>query len=144
MGVYMEAFQHFVWATYQREELITVEIEPTLYTYIRQRCKTLRVKVHALNGMPDHVHLAVTLPATVAPADFMHIIKGASGHFVNHLPETDYCLHWQDGYGCLTFASDGLPRVTRYIDCQKAHHAAGRLSPKMERAADWEGPRKNS
>lgn len=144
MGVYMEAFQHFIWATFQREELITQEIEPVLYAYIRQRCKTLRVKVHALNGMPDHVHLAVTLPATVCPADFMHITKGASAHFVNHLPETDHCLHWQDGYGWLTFASDDLPRVARYIDRQKSHHAAGRISPKMERAADWERPHKNS
>ncbi len=140
MGIYMEAFQHFVWATRKREPFITDEMERVLHRYIRQRCKDLHVQVHALNGMPDHVHLAVTLSATLAPADFMHDIKGASGHFVNHLPEMKNCLYWQEGYGWLTFALADLPRITRYVDRQKERHAAGRLSAKMERAADWEAP----
>ncbi len=140
MGIYTEAFQHFVWATRKREPFITDEMERVLHRYIRQRCKDLHVQVHALNGMPDHVHLAVTLPATLAPADFMHDVKGASAHFVNHLPETKDCLYWQEGYGWLTFALDDLPRIIRYVDCQKERHAAGRLSTKMECAADWEQP----
>ena len=138
MGIYMEAFHHFVWATRKREHFITAETERVLHRYIRQRCGGFRVAVHALNGMPDHVHLVVTLPATLAPADFMETIKGASAHFVNHLPEMEGCLHWQEGYGWLTFALDDLPRIVRYVDRQKERHAVGRLSAKMERAADWE------
>ena len=138
MGIYAEAFQHFVWATRKREHFIASEIERVLYRYVIQRCEPMHVQVHALNGMPDHVHLAVTLPATLAPADFMHGIKGASSHFINHLPETKGCLYWQEGYGWLTFALDDLPRIVRYVDRQKERHAAGRLSAKMERAADWE------
>ncbi len=138
MGIYMEAFQHFVWATRKREHFITEEMERVLYRCIRQCCKDKDVQVHAVNGMPDHVHLAVTLPATVAPADFMHLIKGTSSHYINHLPETMGCLYWQEGYGWLTFAQNELPRIVRYVDCQKERHAAGKLSAKMERAADWE------
>ena len=138
VGIYMEAFHHFVWATRKREHLITAETECVLHRYIRQRCGGFRVAVHALNSMPDHVHLVVTLPATLAPADFMETIKGASAHFVNHLPEMEGCLYWQAGYGWLTFALDDLPRIARYVDRQKERHAVGRLSVKMERAADWE------
>lgn len=138
MGIYMEAFQHFVWATRQREHFITSDIERVLYRYIRQRCEPNHVQVHALNGMLDHVHLVVTLPATLAPADFVQEIKGGSAHFINHLPETQGCLYWQEGYGWLTFALDDLPRVVRYVDRQKERHAANRLSAKMEHAADWE------
>ena len=140
MGIYMEAFQHFVWATRKREHYITEDMERALHLHIRQKCKDLHVHVHALNGMPDHVHLAVTLPATLAPADFMHHIKGASAHFINHLPEAKDGLYWQEGYGLLTFTSNDLPRIVRYVDRQKEHHAAGKLSAKMERAADWEFP----
>ncbi len=138
MGIYAEAFQHFVWATRQREHFVTGEMERVLYRYIRQRCEPMHVQVHALNGMPGHVHLAVTLPATLAPADFMHGIKGASAHFINHLPGMKGCLYWQEGYGWLTFALDDLPRIVRYVDRQKERHAAGQLSAKMERAAEWE------
>ena len=138
MGIYAEAFQHFVWATHKRQPFITSDIERTLFRYVRQQCKDLHVQIHALNGMSDHVHIAVSLPAALAPADFIHAVKGASSHFVNHLPEADNCLYWQEGYGWLTFALDDLPRIVRYVDRQKERHAAGRLSAKMERAADWE------
>jgi putative transposase len=138
MGIYMEAYQHFVWATRKREPFITDEMERVLYRYVRQQCQRKRITVHALNGMPDHVHLAVTLPASVAPADFIQAIKGGASHFINHLPETKDCLYWQEGYGWLTFALDDLPRIVRYVDRQKERHAARRLSAKMELAADWE------
>ena len=139
MGIYKEGFHHFVWATRKREPFITPEVERVLYRYVRHRCKDLRVTVHALNGMPDHVHLVATLPASLAPADFMETVKGGSSHFVNHLPETKGCLYWQEGYGWLIFALQDQPVVIRYVDLQKERHAAGRLSAKIERTADWEG-----
>ena len=138
LGIYTDAYHHFVWATRKREHFITPEIERLAYRHIRQGCHDLHVQIHALNGMPDHVHLAVTLPATLAPSIFMHDIKGASAHFINHLPEAKNCLYWQEGYGWITFAEDNLPRIVSYIDRQKERHALGKLSPKMERAADWE------
>ena len=138
MGTYTEAFYHFVWATRKREHFITGEIERSLYRYIEQRCDDLHAAVHAINGMPDHVHLAVSLPAMLSPAEFMNTIKGTSAHFVNHRRETIGCLYWQPGYGLLTFAHADLSRIISYIAGQKQHHADSKLSPKMERTADWE------
>ena len=138
MGIYMEAFQHFVWATRKREHFVTSEIERVLFRYIQQQCKTKHVHIYALNGMPDHVHLVTMLPAAIAPADFMHDIKGGSAHYVNHQPESQGCLYWQEGYGLLTFALADLPRIVRYVDNQKERHPANRLSAKMERAANFE------
>ena len=40
--------------------------------------------------------------------------------------------------GLLTFTSNDLPRIVRYVDRQKEHHTTGKLSAKMECAADWE------
>ena len=141
MGIYQEAFQHFVWATRKRDPFITDIIERVLYQYIRQRCLDRRVTIHALDGMSDHVHLVVSLSATLSPAKFMNEIKGASAHYFNHLPETASitdCLYWQEGYGWLTFDLERLPRVVNYVDHQKERHASGRLSGKMEYTADWE------
>ena len=138
MGIYKEAFQHFVWATRKREPFIISVMEPALHRYLYQKCKDLRVQVHALDGMPDHVHLVVTLPATLAPSDFMHGVKGASSHFINRLPETKDCLYWQDGYGWMTFSLDDLPRIVAYVDRQKERHATSQLLAKLECTADWE------
>jgi len=141
LGVYQEAFHHFVWATRKREAFVTSEMERFLYCYIRQRCSDLRVTIYALNGMSDHVHLVVSLPAVLSPAKFMNEIKGASAHFINHLPEVPSimdCLYWQEGYGWLTFDLERLSRAVKYVDHQKEHHAVGSLSRKMEYTTDWE------
>ena len=138
MGTYTEAFYHFVWATRKREHFITEDVERPLYCYIEQRCNKMRVPVYALNGMPDHVHLVVGLPATLSVSDFVEAVKGASSHYVNHLPNQPNCLYWQPGYGLLTFAQSDLKRGVTYVENQKWHHADGKLSPKMERTADWE------
>ena len=137
--VYAEAFHHFVWATKTRQPMIVEALEARLHGYIRKQCETLGVEVHALNGTPDHLHLACSLPPKLSVADFMQKIKGSSSHFINHLPEVQedvtVGLYWQPGYGWLTFSKKELPRVMGYIDSQKAHHAEGRLWEKLERAA---------
>jgi putative transposase len=96
----------------------------------------LKIRVHALNGVPDHVHLACTLPVTLSIAAAMQQLKGSSSHFVNHLASTDQRFEWQEGYGALTFSKRDLPRIVAYIDRQKEHHAQGTLSEKMERFTD--------
>jgi len=130
---YTEVFYHFVWATRGREPLINAELEPHLYSQIRHKCEELKVRVHALNGVPDHVHLACTLPVTLSISAAIQQLKGSSSHFVNHLAPAEQRFDWQEGYGALTFAKRELPRIVAYVDRQKAHHASGTLSAKMER-----------
>ena len=96
----------------------------------------MNVFVHALNGMPDHIHLVCSIPPTMAVADFAEKIKGSSSHFINHLPGHPFELYWQRGYGALTFSKRDLSQIVAYVDKQKTHHADGRLSPKMERLDD--------
>ena len=128
---YTEIYHHLVWTTKMREEMITPEVEASLYPCLKAICREKGVTVHALNGMPDHIHLACTLPTTVALADLMHRLKGTSAHLINHLPEGR--LAWQPGYGALTFAQRDLMRVTAYIQSQQSHHQGSTLSEKMER-----------
>jgi REP element-mobilizing transposase RayT len=111
-------------------------LESDLHAYIRHKCEEMRVLVHALNSMPDHVHLACTLPTKLALADFLEAIKGSSAHFINHLPHAEARLYWQTGYGALTFSKRDLPRIVAYIDNQKLHHRDNKLSPPMERCAE--------
>jgi REP element-mobilizing transposase RayT len=129
---YTQLYYHFVWATRERQPLITPPIESDLYTCIRRKCEALRVLVLALNGMPDHVHLACSLPTHLAITDFIETIKGSSAHFINHRPSSAGSLYWQSGYGALTFSKRDLPRITHYIDQQKTHHHTNRLSAAME------------
>lgn len=140
MGNFTEMFHHFVWATKRREPLITPDMEPALHDFIRHKCAVLGATIYAVNGMPDHVHLACSLPMTLAPSDFLEKIKGGSAYFINHKPEwrdnLQVYLRWQSGSGALTYTRRDLVRIIAYVDNQKSHHARGTLSPKMEQCDD--------
>lgn len=133
-NVYEEAYHHFVWTTKMREPMIVARMESLLYTHIHQKCAEMKTFVHALGGMPDHVHLVCSLPTTMTISEFVKNIKGSSAHYINHhtLGEP---LAWQPGYGHLTFAKHDLARINTYVDNQKSHHARKSLSPKMERVS---------
>jgi putative transposase len=132
-GNYTQLYYHFVWSIRDRQPLITPQVESHLYPCIRRKCEALRVLVLALSGMPDHVHLACSLPTHLAVADFIEAIKGSSAHYINHDSSSPDQLYWQSGYGVLTFSRRDLPVVVRYIDQQKARHSTSQLSAAMER-----------
>ena len=83
MGNYTEIYYHFVWATKRREPLLTPTIEPLVHDFLRHKCNSLRATVYAVNEMPDHVHLACSLPLSLAASDFLEVVKGSSSHFIN-------------------------------------------------------------
>ena len=132
-GTYTQLFYHLIWGTHGREPLIEEALEPDVYRQIRHKCEELRIQVHALNGMPDHVHLVCTIPASLAVSEAVRSVKGGSSHFINHLLPSEQPFRWQEGYGTLTFSKRDLPRIVAYVDGQKQHHALGQLSKEMER-----------
>ena len=83
-------FYHIVWSTRGRAQLIDATVEDLLQKAIRSTCTELEVPVHAVGTMPDHVHLAISIPPSLAVAKVVGRIKGSSAHLVNHAaPRTE-------------------------------------------------------
>jgi REP element-mobilizing transposase RayT len=108
-------------------------LEPGLYRVIAAKVQDLGGFVHAIGGIEDHVHLAVSIPPKIAPAKFIGDVKGNSSHYVNHVIKPDFEFYWQDEYGVSSFGERNLASVVRYIHNQKGHHADGTLIAAMER-----------
>jgi len=130
---YWKLYYHFVWGTKNRLPLIDSVLEPELNRAIAAKAQKLGGFVHAIGGMEDHVHLAVSIPPKVAPAKFIGDVKGNSSHFVNYVMRPDFVFRWQAEYGILSFGERNLVSVVRYIHNQKQHHADGTLIAVMER-----------
>lgn len=123
-----------IWTTKKRQAVITPAMEVVIIGAIRSKSEELHCAIHAVNGVTDHVHVAVSIRPSLAIGDWIGQIKGASSHAVNtaftHL-ETKF--RWQEDYGVVTFGAKNLPTVVSYIGKQKEHHQAGTLEPYLER-----------
>ena len=130
---YYQLYYHIVWATKNREPLITPELEPELHNYLRGKGMEFGGVVHAVGGVEEHVHLAVSIPPRIAVATYIGQLKGASSHWVTHVSPVRVPFEWQEGYGALSFGKRALPRVVDYVLNQHQRHADRRLIPEMER-----------
>jgi REP element-mobilizing transposase RayT len=133
---YWKLYYHFIWGTKNRLPLIDAEFESELYRAIAAKVKNMDGFVHAIGGIEDHVHIAISVPPKVAPAKFIGDVKGNSSHYVNHIIKPDFEFYWQDEYGVLSFGEKNLSTIVKYIHNQKQHHADGTLISAMERMGE--------
>jgi len=92
---FTQLYLHYVWATWDREPLITAQIEQPLYAFILAKTRELRGEPIVIGGMSEHVHLLVRWSPVVSVADFIGEVKGASSHFVTHHILTGGVFKWQ-------------------------------------------------
>jgi putative transposase len=112
-------------------------MEKVIFEAIVAKSKALGGTVYAVNGIADHVHVAVSFPPTVSGAGWLRQVKGLSAHNVNDLfPNSDSHFRWQRGYGLLTFGKRNLDTVVAYIENQKSHHALNTLQAYLEQTDD--------
>jgi putative transposase len=129
---FTQLYVHCVWATWDRLHLLGPQLERPVYAAIVAKCKELKCEALAIGGMPDHVHLLVRLSASLAVADLLHHVKGASSHLVTHQLALDEFFKWQGAYGAFTVAKADVPRVKTYIEAQKEHHVSGEVWQEWE------------
>ena len=127
---------HIVWATSMRQPMIVPAIQQAVYGAIRQKAGELGCFIHAINGLEDHVHLAITIPPRLCVSTVIGQIKGFSTHSVNTNHKPPQGFEWQDGYGVETVSDFDLPRIIRYIDNQIEHHKHQTDTPGLENLGD--------
>ena len=131
---YWRLFYHIVWGTKNRLELIDPVWEKDLYGYIWGKATALECIPHAINGMPDHMHVAISIPPKLAVATLIGQLKGASSHYINENYAGGSFL-WQAEYGVFSFSEKSLSAILAYVDNQKKHHADNSLHSAMENLA---------
>ena len=80
------------------------------------------LKALAVGGMPDHIHLVLSLPATISISKAIQIIKGNSAKWINENFDTPGHFSWQKGYGAFSINISILQNTIRYIQNQAEHH----------------------
>src|SRR2546430_14490310 len=103
---YSEINLHFVWHVKSSLPIISAEIEPRLYRYIRSYALQSNGPIfHEIGGTETHIHIAVTIPPTLLISEWIGKIKGSSSHYVNRELVNRRVLDWQGGYGVVRFGT---------------------------------------
>ncbi len=116
---YAQNIVHVVFSTKDRRPSIAADFRSRLWSYIAGICKQEGIFAHEVGGMPDHVHLLIQVPPTLALAKVVATIKANSSRWAH---ERGHKFAWQPGYAAFSVSTSVVPTVARYIQNQASHH----------------------
>ena len=113
---------HFVWCPKYRFKVLVGPVEKRLRQLLYRKAKELDATIHALEIMPDHVHLLVESDPRLAPAHIAAQFKGFTSHELrsefpwlkSRLPSM-----WSRSYYVGSIGAVSEQTVRRYIANQK-------------------------
>lgn len=129
---FTSSYFHIVFRTYRSERTLSEEHERDLYMYFFAACKNRGIRLWRINSMPDHIHMLVSLPPTVAVAEFVKNAKQVMGNYLKlHRRQFPMFNGWAEGYCSITYSDRERKTVINYIKNQKEHHKRVSLTDEM-------------
>jgi REP element-mobilizing transposase RayT len=113
---------HVVFSTKNRERWISPQVESEVWAYLSGIIKNQGGKALQIGGIEDHVHLLLTMPATLALSNLVKCIKGDSSKWISQTWPSMREFRWQDGYGAFTVGQSQIADTIAYIKNQRQHH----------------------
>ncbi len=113
---------HVVFGTKNRHPFMDKDLTERLFPYLGGIIRELGGTALTIGGMPDHTHLLVSLPPTLAVADVLRVVKTNSSRWVHETWPERRTFAWQAGYGAFSVSRSNEDAVARYIANQEEHH----------------------
>jgi len=111
---------HVVFSTKDRQRLIVEPFRERLWRYVGGIARTNGFKAIAVGGMPDHLHVLLSLLASMPISKAVQFIKGGSSKWMG---DNGSKFAWQEGYAAFSISSSQQRRTVEYINSQEKHHA---------------------
>jgi len=123
---------HLIWATKNREKLITRDLKPRLIEHVKYNSKEKGIWIDSVNCMSDHIHLLISLGAEQSISKIVMLIKGESSYWVNKHKLTSAKFEWQDEYMAYSVCDSVVMKVRKYIADQEEHHRVKSFTEEYE------------
>jgi REP element-mobilizing transposase RayT len=115
-------YYHLIFSTKNREPTLGDALRPRLYEYVGGLLRAEKAILMAAGGMPDHVHLLVSLSPQTSISDALRLIKTNSSKWIHEAFPDLRGFSWQTGYGAFSVSFSRLSVVEQYIGSQQEHH----------------------
>lgn len=112
---------HFVWTPKRRRKVLVGDVSLRLKELIEETASKLDCEILAIEVMPDHIHLFLSCPPSLAPDQLMFRIKGYSSRVLRQ--EFPHLLKmvsmWTRSYFVSTAGNISSETIKKYIAQQK-------------------------
>lgn len=122
MHSFVSCLIHCVWSTKNREPCLIPDLRERLWPYLGGIAKQNQMKTLAIGGAADHVHILLSLPATLSVAKAVQLLKGNSSKWIRETFPKMRSFAWQEGYGAFSVGISGVDATVIYINNQTEHH----------------------
>ena len=114
---------HFVFIPKYRKPVLRGEVARRVRELIREICRSHDVEILKGHVRPDHIHLLLSMPPTMAPSRVMQAIKGKTSHHLfqdfRTLRKEFWGRHfWARGYFVATSGNVTDEVLKQYIEEQ--------------------------
>jgi putative transposase len=111
---------HFVFCPKRRKQVLVGPVKARLEELILSKAAEIDCQVVRLAVQPDHVHLFISCPPTLAPHQVVHRLKGYTSRVLRQ--EFPHLLKlpslWTRSYWVSTAGNVSSATVQRYIEAQ--------------------------
>jgi putative transposase len=111
---------HVVFSTKQRSNTIPTDMLDRLWPFLGGIARKNGFKTIAIGSTVNHVHILLSLPATMPLAKAVQLLKGGSSKWLNETIRPRF--EWQQGYGGFSVSISQQTRTVAYINSQAEHH----------------------
>jgi REP element-mobilizing transposase RayT len=122
MHSFVSVHVHCVWSTKNREPSLHPKLRERLWPYLGGIARENKTKALAIGGAVDHVHILVSLPATLSVAKAIQLLKGNSSKWIHETFSEMRSFEWQEGYGAFSVGVSAVDATIAYIRNQREHH----------------------
>jgi putative transposase len=111
---------HLIWIPRRRRRVLGGAVAERLEALLREKAEELGIVIEHLAIQPDHLHLFVEAPPSIAPSQIVFRLKGYTARklrqefpFLMRMPSM-----WTTAYFCSTAGNVSQETIQRYIDAQ--------------------------
>jgi putative transposase len=122
MHSFTSCLVHCVWSTKNHAPVLNSNLRERLWPYLGGIARKNEMKALAVGGIVDHVHILVSLPATLSVARAIQLLKGNSSKWIHETFPNRALFGWQEGYGAFSIGVSGVEATKTYIRNQAEHH----------------------
>ena len=122
-NTYTQIYIHVVFAVQERACLMRREWREELFKYIGGILNNQGIKLIAIGGVEDHIHILIGLNPNIALSDLVRVVKANSSKYINEKGFVRGKFHWQEGFGAFSYSRSQIDTVAKYVLSQEEHHA---------------------